>query len=395
MPEFTVESLDSVNSTALGSVPCANRVKVDIDESLIDSDALKVVRRLVQFGYEAYLVGGGVRDLLLHRKPKDFDVATNARPEQVRGVFRNSRIIGRRFRLVHVVFGANRIVEVATFRRASEAEEHRSTRLIRSDNEYGLAHEDAIRRDLTINALLYDVHHHEVLDFVNGTLDIENRVIRTIGDPRIRFLEDPVRMLRSIKFCARLDLGMVPDLYDAIVLTRHTLVQVAKPRLFEELLKIMRCGHCHRTVWLLWETGLLHVFLPEIAAVLDDDPERSKSIDKFWHTLLLIDETTARQQSPLNDITLITLLVLEPMLEAIEGQESAQDAAEEFITPIARRLSMPRRISESATRIAAMISDMKPGMKPGTARTSTRSQLYRIAKQVHAIANEAAHRAST
>jgi len=149
---------------------------VDIDESCIDPDVLRVVRRLIRCGHEAYLVGGGVRDLLLGCRPKDFDVATGARPEQVRHLFRNSRIIGRRFRLVHVLFGPAKVIEVATFRRNpgdSELEDGEDPVLIRSDNVFGQAHEDAIRRDLTINALLYDVETREVLDFVNGMLDIQ------------------------------------------------------------------------------------------------------------------------------------------------------------------------------------------------------------------------------
>lgn len=157
------------------SAPPVHRVRIDIDESLLDPDALKVVRRLVRFGFEAYLVGGGVRDLLLGCRPKDFDVATAARPEQVRRLFRNSHIIGRRFRLVHVVFGVGKVIEVATFRRCPETEDTRAeteAMLIRSDNAYGQAHEDALRRDLTINALLYDVQKHEVLDFVGGMPDI-------------------------------------------------------------------------------------------------------------------------------------------------------------------------------------------------------------------------------
>lgn len=365
--------------------PEAHRIRVDIDDARIDADALKVVRRLVRHGFEAYLVGGGVRDLLLDRRPKDFDIATGARPEQVRRLFRNSRIIGRRFRLVHVIFGANKVIEVATFRRHPDAPDHPDALLIRSDNAFGLAHEDAIRRDLTINALLYDVESREVLDFVNGMPDIRHRVVRTIGDPRIRFLEDPVRMLRAIKFCARLDLGMVPELYDATVLTRDALTEVARPRLLEELFKLMRCGYSHRALWLMWETGLMHVVIPEIAALLDDDPESSGVVGRFWRMLTVLDRRTAQQGAPLNDITLMTLLLLEPLLEAVDGASDRTLAAYDFAEPLFQRLAVPRRIADGVCRIVAVFPKLRV-RKPGR---FARTELYRIALEVQSIAQDA------
>src|SRR4051794_8159775 len=194
--------------------PHAVRHDAGFDEDRVDPDAQKVVRRLTRHGFEAYLVGGGVRDLLLDRRPKDFDIATDARPEDVRSLFRNSRIIGRRFRLVHVLFGGGKVIEVATFRRTptldvDPLEANGSAvadvdLLIRSDNAFGEAHEDAVRRDFTINALFYDLERGQILDWVGGMRDIERRVVRTIGDPETRFREDPVRILRAIKFAARL-----------------------------------------------------------------------------------------------------------------------------------------------------------------------------------------------
>jgi poly(A) polymerase len=199
--------------------------QIELDEDRIDQDAAKVVRRLVRGGYEAYLVGGCVRDLLLGRRPKDFDVCTSARPDDVRRLFRNSRVIGRRFRLVHVLFGGGKVIETATFRRAPEVDEDRGTEdlLIRNDNVFGEAHQDARRRDFTINALFYDLERGEVLDWVGGMPDIEKRAVHTIGKPVVRFLEDPVRILRAIKFSAKLDLGITPETYDAIVETRRAL----------------------------------------------------------------------------------------------------------------------------------------------------------------------------
>src|SRR5579884_475034 len=201
----------------------------------MESEALAraAIERLRAAGHQAYLVGGCVRDLLLGGKPKDFDVATNARPEDVRQLFRNCRIIGRRFRLAHILFGG-KVIEVATFRRnpAMEAPEEEASDvfddlLIRSDNVFGEAHEDALRRDFTMNALFYDLDRRQVLDWCGGMQDVERRTIHTIGDPMVRFREDPIRILRVIKFASRLDLGIAPDVYDAMVGTRDDLAKAA------------------------------------------------------------------------------------------------------------------------------------------------------------------------
>src|SRR3954469_22449936 len=225
LPSFTVEptperdevrieaALERHNGTGLV------RHDAPLDDESIDPDAAKVVRRLERAGFQAYLVGGCVRDLLLSGRPKDFDVATSARPDDVRSLFRNCRIIGRLFRLAHVLFGGGKVVEVATFRRnPTEADSvEDDDLLIRSDNVFGEAHEDALRRDFTINALFYDLDRRQVLDWCGGMPDIQRRTIRTIGEPSVRFREDPVRILRAIKFAARLDLGIDPHCYDAMV----------------------------------------------------------------------------------------------------------------------------------------------------------------------------------
>jgi poly(A) polymerase len=180
-----------------------------ISRKLIDADAVKVLYRLHRAGYQAYLVGGGVRDLLLDRHPKDFDISTDAHPHQVKRLFRNCRLIGRRFRLAHVHFG-EKILEVSTFRKRSEPGEDADTEdiLIRSDNTFGTAEEDSLRRDFTINGLFYDISNFSLIDYVGGLADLNERMIRTIGDPDIRFREDPVRMIRAVKFAARLDFGI-------------------------------------------------------------------------------------------------------------------------------------------------------------------------------------------
>ncbi|MGC4068526.1 MAG: polynucleotide adenylyltransferase PcnB [Polyangiaceae bacterium] len=311
-------SIASTGVKSSGNRPEPRRYDVSFDEGRIDSDAARVVRRLTRAGFEAYLVGGCVRDLLLGCRPKDFDVATDASPDDVRRLFRNSRIIGRRFRLVHVLFGGGKVIETATFRRAPPQEEERegAELLIRNDNEFGEAHEDALRRDFTANGLFYDLDAKQVLDWVEGMPDIERRTIHTIGDPVIRFQEDPIRMLRAIKFAARLDCGMSPSVYDAIVQCRGSLAMAARPRLFEELLRLLRGGAAHRSIYLAWETGVLDVLLPELATFLSDQPEDGGLV---WRMLGRVDEMTRDRGEPLSDLVLCSALLLEPMLEFCEN----------------------------------------------------------------------------
>ena len=230
----------------------------------IDAEALKVLYRLKNSGHLAYLVGGGVRDLLLGRQPKDFDISTDAHPQQVKKLFRNCFIIGRRFRLCHVRFG-RKVVEVSTFRRQSEPEE--GDTLIRRDNTFGTPEEDAFRRDFTVNALFYEIATFSVIDYVGGIEDLEARLIRTIGDPGVRFREDPVRMLRAVALAARLSFTIDRDSVEAIRALRGEILRASPPRLMEEFYKILRMGAARRTFELLHESGLLAYLLPEA----DDD----------------------------------------------------------------------------------------------------------------------------
>jgi len=351
-----------------GPAPC--RHAVVLDEARIDADAARVVRRLTRAGHEAYLVGGCVRDLLLGARPKDFDVATSACPEEIRRLFRNSRIIGRRFRLVHVLFGAGKVIETATFRRAPQKEDDDGGELlIRSDNEFGLAHEDARRRDFTVNGLFYDLESCQVLDWVDGMPDIERRTINTIGDPVIRFQEDPVRILRAIKFAARLDCGIDPHVYDAIVACRSTLAMAARPRLFEEVLRLLRGGAAQRSFYLAWETGVLDTLLPELSTYLSDE---SDSEGRVWRMLTVVDRMTRAKNEPLSDIVLCGALLLEPLVEACGTSRDRMRASTLFLEPVIDRLNMPRRIADALRRIVALL----PRWDQGRAARLRRSQIY-------------------
>jgi poly(A) polymerase len=393
-PPLLVPKQDEESSRPM---PHVERYDASFDEARVDLDAQKVVRRLTKNGFQAYLVGGCVRDLLLDRRPKDFDVCTDARPEDVRALFRNSRIIGRRFRLVHVLFGGGKVIEVATFRRtpmvdvdpleANGVAAADVDLLIRSDNAFGEAHEDAVRRDFTINALFYDLERGQILDWVGGMHDIERRVVRTIGEPETRFREDPIRILRAIKFAARLDLGIDPDVYDAMVSTRATLARAARPRLFEEILRLMRGGGAHRSIWLSWELGILSVLLPELASFLDDD-EGDGPASRVWKLLAEVDRRTVDRGAPLDDIVLWTLLVLEPMKEACEGERDRIAAAFAFLDPVIERLAVPRRIADAVRRIVAIL----PRLSAGRAGRFARTGLFEMASQIHQVERQALSR---
>jgi len=238
----------------------------------IDPNVLKILYRLEAAGYAAYLVGGGVRDLMMGRRPKDFDVATSAHPQQVRDLFRNSRLIGRRFRLVHVFFGPQNI-EVSTFRRRAEDVAEGDDPMIRHDNTFGTPEEDAFRRDFTINALFYDPRSFEVIDYVGGVPDLEARLIRTIGDPEVRMREDPVRMIRAVRFATKLNFEIEPATRAAIERHSGDLAKSSVPRLVEEIFRTFSFKGAERALFLMEQLGLLEVLLPKLSAHLRESAD--------------------------------------------------------------------------------------------------------------------------
>ncbi len=377
LPSFTIEpeaESDAPGALERHDATGLERHDAPLDEDGIDPDAAKVVRRLERAGFQAYLVGGCVRDLLLNGRPKDFDVATSARPDDVRGLFRNCRIIGRRFRLAHVLFGGGKVVEVATFRRnpanvlVDGETDDDDDLLIRSDNVFGEAHEDALRRDFTINALFYDLDRRQVLDWCGGMPDIQRRTIRTIGDPGVRFREDPVRILRAVKFAARLDLGIDPAVYDAMVGNRAELARAARPRVFEEILRLMRMGASHRSMWLLWEIGAMAILMPELSAFLDDDEATDGGSLRFFRKMSLLDRKT-RQDGAQDDLVLMTTLFYDPLEEASHGVRDLVGAVNDFLDPVIDRIAMPRRIADGIRRIMFMVPRILAGKTGRFART--------------------------
>src|SRR5262245_42641540 len=262
----------------------------------IDPDALKVLYRLRQGDHAAYLVGGSVRDLLLGRRPKDFDVGTSAHPYQVKKLFRNCWLIGRRFRLAHVKFGP-KVIEVATFRRQVVAGEEvvqdgvpapdpstsEGQQLVHHDNTFGTPEEDAFRRDFTINALFYDIATFSVIDYVEGLDDLDARIVRSIGDPDVRLVEDPVRMLRAVALAARLDFAIEPTLLDSIRRHRHEIGKASPPRMLEEYYKILRAGSAEKAFRQLADVGLLEPTAPELHKL------SKGTADPLWRSLASLD----------------------------------------------------------------------------------------------------------
>lgn len=260
-----------------------------ISRKNIDPDALKVLYRLSSLGYVAYLVGGGVRDLLMGRAPKDFDVGTSAKPSEVKRAFRNCFLVGRRFRLAHVRFGG-KVIETATFRQNSqtvgEIIEH-AAEGPHEDNTFGTPETDAYRRDFTVNGLFYDIKDFSVIDWVGGMRDIEKKVIRSIGDPDIRFQEDPVRMMRAIKFSARL--GFTIERKTKAAMKRHhaCILTASVPRVCEEVFRLFTYGRSAEAFRQMWEFGLLGDLLPELAASIGRTGGKRSPI---WKELSVLDD---------------------------------------------------------------------------------------------------------
>jgi poly(A) polymerase len=331
----------------------------------IDPDALKVLYRLQQFNYAAYLVGGSVRDLLLGRQPKDFDVGTDAHPYQIKKLFRNCWIIGRRFRLAHVRFG-NKTIEVATFRRGvlpgtenepSEPPEGTAAAdpTIRHDNTFGTPEEDAFRRDFTINALFYDSATFSIIDYVGGLEDLRDGVIRSIGDPPQRFQEDPVRMFRAVALAARLGFRLDRPVIEGIRAHRLRIATASPARLIEEYYKVLRSGAAEQTFRLLAEHGLLEPITPEL--------HHSAGEDAMWQALADLDRFRRRFDSVpeglTNAVLLGTLLVplgLMPRRRAAEADEIADIEVRDAGVPAERpwRRRDRRPVKEPPLRIGLL-----------------------------------------
>ena len=250
-----------------------NDKRFGINQADISKNALSIISRLHKNGFDAFIVGGGIRDLIKGLGPKDFDIVTNCEPEKIRGLFKNSRIIGRRFKLVHIAF-PNEIVETTTFRSGintdSESIEINDQGRIISDNIYGTQEEDAYRRDLTINSIYYNPITKEIIDYTDGVKDLKERRIRFIGDAEKRIIEDPVRILRAIRFAAKLNFTIDKAIANAIDNHKHQLLQVPQARLYEEIIKLFMSGHALNSYILLQKHGIFDLIFPHVKNSADN-----------------------------------------------------------------------------------------------------------------------------
>ena len=389
----------------------------------IDPDALKVLYRLRQFEHTAYLVGGSVRDLLIGRRPKDFDIGTSAHPYQVKKLFRNCWIIGRRFRLAHVKFG-QKVIEVATFRRQVAAGEevvedgvpapvHHVTlelldgaagdempapaddmreeppapdalndRLIHHDNTFGTPEQDAFRRDFTITALFYDIATFSVIDYVDGLADLQAGIVRSIGDPEVRFREDPVRMMRAVALAARLDFTIDPQSLDAIRIHRHEIARSSAPRLLEEYYKILRAGASERTFRDLARLGLLEPISEEL---------HRGAAESLWCSLAEVD--AYRQQFGSTPDTLTNAILLGSLIVPLglmqagphDAGSSRQTAPEgrgrqRLVGPQLGRLPLARRDIDRLRQLLALQRRLRDfSANPRAKRALTHRSIFREA----------------
>jgi len=338
------------------------RTEHGVSRSEISENALKVLYRLKNAGYHAYLVGGGVRDILLGLKPKDFDVATDAHPEQVRELFRNCRLIGRRFRLAHVHFGRE-IIEVSTFRAshndAVDGEGHEEDGRIIRDNVYGTLDDDVWRRDFTVNALYYNIEDYSIVDYVGGLEDIKNRQLRLIGIPEDRYREDPVRMLRAIRFSIKLGFSIHPVSEQPIRKLAPLLEEIPEARLFEEFLKLFMSGQSEKAYQQLREYGLFAKLFPQTEEFLNRG-------DEFIHKLLISafrnTDTRLAEDKPVTPAFLLAALLWVPVRDLANDHEgnglSEMDAihlaSDAVISHQISSTSMPRRFTHMARDMWAL-----------------------------------------
>lgn len=331
----------------------------------ISENALKVLYRLHKSGYKAYLVGGGVRDILLGLEPKDFDVVTNATPEQIKSLFRNCRLVGRRFRLAHIVFGRD-VIEVATFRGHHNqgndkiSKSNADGRLLR-DNVYGTMDEDAERRDFTVNALYYDISDFSIHSYGNGLNDLQDRVLRLIGDPVTRYREDPVRMLRAVRFATKLNMDIDDIAAKPIPETAHLLAGIPAARMYEEVLKLFFAGKAFVNYQMMQGLCLFDPLFPLLNSMIKDDPNGFAA--RMVKAVMRSTDERVNQEKPVTPAFFYAALLWYPLQQkaeeiALEGGLSLYDAyfasMGDILEQQCQTISIPRRFSVPARDIWQM-----------------------------------------
>ncbi|NOS73484.1 MAG: polynucleotide adenylyltransferase PcnB [Methyloglobulus sp.] len=359
------------------------RSEHSISRTQISDNALKVLYRLKKEGFDAYLVGGCVRDLLLGREPKDFDVVTNADPEQIKKIFRNCRLIGRRFRLAHVHFGRE-VIEVATFRGKGDEQDEKQQlnkegRLLR-DNVYGTIEEDVWRRDFTVNALYYNIKDYSVVDYVGGMEDHKASTLKLIGDPETRFREDPVRMLRAVRFAVKLGFNLDPDCQKAIHTTSTLLESIPSARLYDEVLKLFLSGYAVQTFEMLRHYGLFQVLFPATEKSLAVEQDGFPKL--FLIRALQNSDNRTAEGKTVTAYFLLAAFLWEPVQtiaremikKGVPEYMAYQDAANEAVSRQVKLTAMPKYITTAMREVWGLQPkfNARVGSKPSRLLTHPR-----------------------
>ena len=357
-----------------------------ISRKRIDEEALKVLYRLHRHGYLAYLVGGSVRDLLIGRVPKDFDVATNAHPHEINTLFRNSRVIGRRFRLVQIFFKGGKVIEVSTFRSHSEFEETQTEEgnMIRTDS-FGTPEEDALRRDITINGLFYNIANFSIIDYVGGMTDLKQGIIRTIGDPNERFQQDPVRMIRVIRHASRTGFPIDERTYQAILRHREEIRKCSPSRVRDEFLRDLKEGVAQPSLNLMIQTGLLFSLFQDLQRAFGDRSPSKEKNHRFLLSLFGLVDQLVKIGKPLPESVLLPLL-LTPLLRTVSpdhpflGEKERHIYLAQTIRLVLHQVftpfSVPKGIKEMAYQILMAQPFLRRAIKRGAIPKRMRRKKY-------------------
>lgn len=346
----------------------------NIRREQVDADALKVVSRLGRHGHRSFLVGGCVRDMLLGRKPKDFDVVTSATPAQVNRVFSNSRLIGRRFKIVHILFRGGKVIEVSTFRglppHRLQGSSKKQDLMLRRDNRFGTAQEDAARRDFTLNSLFFDPRNESIIDYAGGFDDIEEKRIVSVGDADISFREDPIRMLRAAKFKALLDFRIESRTARAIRRKRDQICRSSSSRLMDEFFKIFRTGSSFAVFESLYELGLLKAIVPNVYELVHRDSPSFRA-SSLGRRLLAADRLLSERQE-LTTTIFLALLLADLVGDILENRVSGnkQDYLQSRLSSYSTHILVPKRDASLLMQIFISQPRFYQPQEPGSARAS-------------------------
>ena len=353
---------------------------------MIDEEALKVLYRLHRHGFLSCLVGGSVRDLLLGKVPKDFDVATNAHPHEIHALFKNSRIIGRRFRLVHIFFKGGKVVEVSTFRSHSEFEETLTDdgEILKTDS-FGTPQEDALRRDITINGLFYNIADFSIIDYVGGIAGLQKKIIRTIGDPDEKFKQDPVRMIRVIRHAARTGFHIEEKTYQAILNNREEIRKCSPSRVRDEFLRELKEGTAASSLRLMIETGLIFSLFPDLRRALGDDAISGKKNREFLLSLFGLLDQLMKAGRPIPESILLACFV-SPFIRAVASEHPFLGKREQShyrtqtirwaVHHLLNPFSFPKGTKEMAILMLAAQSNLRYFIQKGVVPKRLRTKKY-------------------